>query len=135
MPSRVTARELPNFDVPISVRPGLARFGLLSHFVSGWCLVHFRTLQDAPRTPVAAGRPWMPWGLGAVACRGPGLEAAAFGGALALEAKEQAMSKEIRLKLGAWGGLGAGLRVVTFEHGDMLMGGCSILMGRFLWDA
>ena len=45
--------------------------------------------------------PWGPWG----AMGGPGLEAAAFAGALALETKEQAMSKEIRLKLGL-GGLG-----------------------------
>lgn len=34
-----------------------------------------------------------------------GLEAAAFGGALALEAKEQAMSKEIRLKLNVYSSL------------------------------
>lgn len=78
------------------------------------------SLQDAPRTP-AAGRPYRPWmPQGAQGGRrGPGLEAAAFGGALALEAKEQAMSKEIRLKLGAWGWGQLGLRVVTCEHGDM----------------
>ena len=60
-------------------------------------------------------RPAMPWGdLGR---RSPGLEAAAFAGALALEAKEQAMSKEIRLNLGAW--------VVIFERGEMQFHGGS----------
>eukprot|EP00435_Cladocopium_sp_Y103_P015615 s2192_g3.t2 len=46
-----------------------------------------------------------------------GLEAAAFAGALALEAKEQAMSKEIRLKLGAWA---AGWKLDVYSSLDLI---------------
>jgi hypothetical protein len=94
--------------------------------------------SDAPRCSkdTRRGRPAMdakgPWGgrLSRPRFRGGGLWwGPGFGGEGTGDVQRDS------LEAGRLGRLGAGLRVVTFEHGDMLMGGCSILMGRFLWDA